>query len=133
MSIQHVITLDDSTFDAEVLHSDSPLPILVDFGAAWCGPCKALRPIVERLAESQAGRLRVAEVDIDEAPGVARRLGIRGAPTVVVFRGGKETGRQLGTTTRERLLALCGLPDPGRASRHDAIPLPPRSVLHRGS
>jgi thioredoxin 1 len=109
MANHHVIPLDDATFDAEVVRSESPLPILVDFGAAWCGPCKALRPIVERIAESHAGRLRVAEVDIDEAPGIVRRLGIRGAPTVVVFRGGQETGRQLGATTRERLLALCGL------------------------
>jgi thioredoxin 1 len=109
MTQPHVIALHDGNFDAEVLRSDSPLPILVDFGAAWCGPCKALRPIVERLAETYAGRLRVAEVDIDDAPGIVRRLGIRGAPTVVVFQGGRETGRQLGTTTRDRLLALCGL------------------------
>jgi thioredoxin 1 len=104
-----ILLLDDSTFDAEALRTDSPLPLLVDFSAAWCAPCRALRPIVQRLAQTFPGQLRVAEIDIDEAPGVVRRLGIRGAPTVVVFRGGREVARQLGTTTRQRLLAMCGL------------------------
>jgi thioredoxin 1 len=104
-----VIALGDDNFDAEVLQSDLGVPILIDFGARWCGPCKALRPIVQRMAESYAGRMRVAEVDVDEAPGIVRRLGIRGTPTVVVYQAGREIARQLGTTTRERLLAMCGL------------------------
>jgi thioredoxin 1 len=104
-----LLRLDDANFDTEVRRPDSAVPILVDFGARWCGPCRALRPIVERLAGAYAGRVRVAEVDVDEAPEVVRRLGIRGTPTVVVFRGGQEVARQLGATTRERLLAMCGL------------------------
>jgi thioredoxin 1 len=104
-----ILALGDDNFDAEVLQSTLPIPILIDFGATWCAPCKALRPIVQRLAEAYAGRVRVAEVDVDEAPGIVRRLGIRGAPTVVVYRGGREIARQLGATTRERLLAMCGL------------------------
>jgi thioredoxin 1 len=117
MANHHVTRLDDATFDAEVLGSESSLPVLVDFTAAWCGPCRALRPIVERIAERYSGQMRVAEVDIDEAPEVVRRYGIRGAPTVLVFRHGRETARQLGATTRERLLALCGFePDGAGAS-----------------
>jgi thioredoxin 1 len=108
-SSSSVLALRDDNFDAEVLQSDLPIPILIDFGAAWCAPCKAMRPIVQRLAEAYAGRVRVVEVDVDEAPGIVRRLGIRGTPTVVVYRGGREIARQLGTTTRERLLAMCGL------------------------
>jgi thioredoxin 1 len=108
-SSPRVIALRDDTFDAEVLRPSSPIPILVEFGSAWCPPCKALRPIVQRLAETYAGRVRVAEVDVDDAPGVVCRLGIRGTPTVVVFQGGREIARQLGTTTRERLLAMCNL------------------------
>jgi thioredoxin 1 len=104
-----LLHLDDSNFEQEVLHPDSAVPVLVDFGARWCGPCRALRPIVERLASTYAGRLRVAEVDVEQAPEVVRRLGIRGTPTVIVFREGREVTRQLGATTRERLLAMCGL------------------------
>jgi thioredoxin 1 len=109
MTHPNVIALNDDNFDAEIVDSASPVPVLVDFGAAWCPPCRALRPIVERLAETHAGRLRVAEVDIDASPLVARRLGIRGAPTLLVFRGGQQVARHLGSTTRERLLAMCGL------------------------
>lgn len=106
---EHVIALNDGNFDQEVIHAKDATPVLVEFGATWCPPCKALRPVVERLAETCAGRLRVAEVDIDESPVVARRLGVRGAPTIVVFRGGEPVARHLGTTTREKLLAMCGL------------------------
>jgi thioredoxin 1 len=104
MTSKNVLPIDDATFDREVL--GSPLPFLLDFGAAWCGPCKVLLPIVERIADENVGRVRVGKLDIDESPEVARRLGIRGAPTVVVFKDGKEVARQLGTTSRDRLLAM---------------------------
>jgi thioredoxin 1 len=104
MASKNVLPIDDATFDREVL--GSPLPFLLDFGAAWCAPCKVLLPIVERIADENVGRVRVGKIDIDESPEVARRLGIRGAPTVVVFKDGKEVARQLGTTSRDRLLAM---------------------------
>jgi thioredoxin 1 len=104
-----LLTLDDGNFDAEVFQSSSTVPILVDFGSEWCPPCKALRPLVLRLADTYAGRVRVAEVDVNAAPDVVRRLGIRGTPTVLVFQAGREIARQLGSTTRERLLSMCGL------------------------
>lgn len=97
-------TFDDATFDAGVLAS--PRPVLVEFGAAWCGPCKALAPVVGKLAEERAGRIDVGVVDVDEAPGVAARLGIRGVPTLVVFVGGREVARHVGLTSHARLTQL---------------------------
>jgi len=101
---KNMMRLDDGNFDQEVRASE--LPLLVEFGATWCGPCKALLPVLERLADENVGRVRVAEADIDEAPGIAKRFGIRGAPTVVVFRGGVEVARHLGVTSRARLMEM---------------------------
>jgi thioredoxin 1 len=109
MPNSQVTALHDDNFDAEVVAPASRVPVLVEFGAAWCPPCRALRPVLERLAETHAGRLRVAEVDIDRSPLVARRLAVRGAPTMIVFRDGHPIARHLGGTTREKLLAMCGL------------------------
>jgi thioredoxin 1 len=107
----NVTALHDGNFDAELVEQASEVPLLVEFGAAWCPPCRAMRPVLERLAETHAGRLRVAEIDIDRSPIVTRRLGVRGAPTMVVFRDGRPIARHLGATTREKLLAMCGLTD----------------------
>lgn len=104
MATKNLIPIDDATFEREVLRS--PLPFLLELGGAWCAPCKALHPIVERVADETVGRARVGTMDIDDSPEVARRLGVRGAPTLVVFKDGREVARQLGTTTRERLLAM---------------------------
>jgi thioredoxin-like negative regulator of GroEL len=107
-----ILSVRDDNFDAEVLSSVSPLPILVDFGTAWCSPCKLLWPVLERMASEYAGRLVVGKADIDESPGLTTRLAIRGAPTVVAFRHGREIGRRLGLTNRAALLALCELEAP---------------------
>jgi len=101
---KNVLELDDESFDAAVL--SSALPVLVDFGATWCQPCKALEPIVDALADEGVGRYVVAKVDIDAAPGVAKRYGIRGAPTLLVFRDGKKTAQHLGLTSKAKLLEL---------------------------
>lgn len=106
MSI-HVRSIDDTNFEELVLKSDKPF--LLDFSATWCGPCKALAPVVERLAASAEGRLAVGVIDIDDSPGVARRFGIRGAPTLLVFKDGKEAARHVGVTTEARLRELCGI------------------------
>lgn len=100
----NVIEVDDSSFEAEVLAAD--IPVLVDFGAPWCPPCKTLLPIVERVASETAGRAKVVTVDTDASPRTAQRYGIRGVPTLVVFRNGEKTAQHLGATTRERLLEL---------------------------
>jgi thioredoxin 1 len=102
----NVIEVDDGSFDELVLRSDRP--VLVEFGGAWCPPCRTLEPIVARLADEMVGKVRVVAVDIDDSPGVASRYGIRGVPTVMVFADGAPKGQIVGVTGRERLLALLG-------------------------
>jgi thioredoxin 1 len=96
--------IDDLNFEREVLQSEAPY--LLDFSAAWCAPCRALESILEAIASEQDGRLRVGKVDIDQSPAVAARFGVRGAPTLVLFRDGKEAARRLGLTSKPALLAL---------------------------
>jgi thioredoxin 1 len=96
--------IDDATFDREVL--SSAVPVLVDFTTAWCGPCRALAPIVHRIAEERAGRLRVVTADGDQCVALAARLRIKGFPTLVLFAGGREIARRVGLTTKDKLLAL---------------------------
>jgi thioredoxin 1 len=97
----------DLNFEQEVLASESPF--LLDFSAVWCTPCKALNPIIESIAEEYHGRLRVGKIDMDSSPGIAARLGVRGAPTVVLFRDGKECARRLGLTSKKHLLSMAGM------------------------
>ena len=97
-------SIDDLNFDKEVLGSEQPY--MLEFSATWCSPCRALQPILETLADELRGQLRVGKVDIDESPAVAARFGVRGAPTVIVFRAGKECGRKLGLTQKRVLLEL---------------------------
>jgi thioredoxin 1 len=96
--------IDDMNFDTEVLGSKQPF--LLDFSATWCGPCKALQPLLEALAQEQQGRLRIGKLDIDDSPAVAARLGVRGAPTLVLFRDGQELARKLGFANKQALQTL---------------------------
>lgn len=91
-----LLSLDDLGFETDVLASE--LPVLIDVTAHWCGPCRAQLPIVERLAAQLAGRIRVVTLDLERAPVTATRLGIRGAPTLIVFAGGREIARHVGLT-----------------------------------
>jgi thioredoxin 1 len=97
----------ESEFDAEVL--GAPGKVLVEVGATWCGPCKLLRPIVQKIAEDHRGSLRVAEMDVDDSPGIMIRYGVRSAPTLLVFENGRKVAQHVGLTTRERILELVGL------------------------
>ncbi len=99
--------IDDLNFEREVLGSNQPY--LLDFSAVWCAPCKAMQPIIEGIAQEYAGTLRVGKIDIDSSPDVAMRLGVRGAPTIILFRDGKEAARKLGFTNRQGLLKLAGV------------------------
>jgi thioredoxin 1 len=89
-----VLEVSDATFDKEVLQSEQP--VLVDFWAVWCGPCKAIAPIVDNLAASYAGKLKVAKVNVDENGATPSRYGIRGIPALLFFKGGKVADQVVG-------------------------------------
>lgn len=100
----NVVTISDSTFESEVLKSDSP--VLVDFTATWCGPCKQLAPVVDKIADENVGKYKVAKVDIDECPSIASKYRIKGVPTIMVFKGGEVKGQHVGVTNKETLIKL---------------------------
>jgi thioredoxin 1 len=100
---QRVVTVTEATFDSTVL--EAQLPVVVDFWAEWCPPCKWLNPVVEDLASEQAGRLLVAKVNADENPGLVRRYGTLSLPSLLVFVGGVERARIIGARPKHRLLA----------------------------
>jgi thioredoxin 1 len=106
MAGKNVIELTDANFETEVLKSN--VPVLVDFTATWCGPCKVLAPVVEGLADEYAGKYKVAKLDIDDAPQTTQKYGVRGVPTVMVFRGGEKTDQHVGVTTKDKLLKMLG-------------------------
>jgi thioredoxin 1 len=87
MASSDVVTLEDSTFEKEVLKSD--IPVLVDFWAVWCGPCKAIAPVVDQIAKDFKGKVKVGKMDIDQHTAVAQRYNIRSIPTLLVFKGGQ--------------------------------------------
>jgi thioredoxin 1 len=104
MSVDRIPTVDEETFSTEVLAAK--VPVLVEFGAAWCPPCRALEPVLVGLAQEGAGRWKVVAVDMDASPGLSAKCSVRGAPTVILFANGVEVGRHLGMTRRETLAAL---------------------------
>jgi thioredoxin 1 len=104
MDANHVRVITEENFQDEVV--DSPVPVLLDFATAWCPPCRALAPVLHRLAAETQGRVKVASVAADECPSLAARFAVRGYPTVIAFSGGKERARHLGATNKERLLQM---------------------------
>ena len=104
MAGKNVIELTDENFESEV--TSSPIPVLVDFTATWCGPCKMLTPIVEKIADENVGKYKVAKLDIDDAPGVAQRFRVRSVPTIMVFKAGQMKGQHVGVTNKETLIKL---------------------------
>jgi thioredoxin 1 len=93
------LTIDKSNFETEVLKSDKP--VLVDFWAPWCGPCKMVGPIIEELAGDYDGRIKVGKVNVDDNQELAARFGIRGIPTVMVFKGGQVASSFVGLRPKD--------------------------------
>jgi len=100
-SLLHVT---DKDFATEVLNSD--LPVLVDFWATWCGPCRSISPIVEDLAKQFSGRLKVTKLNVDENPGTPSQYGVRGIPTLILFKGGKAVDQIVGAVPKAKLVTM---------------------------
>ena len=97
-----ITNLYETTFDEEV--GATPEPVLVDFWAEWCGPCKLIAPILEEIAAEQAGSVRIAKVNVDEAPDLARRFEVMSIPTLILFDGGVPAKRMVGAKCKAQLL-----------------------------
>jgi len=96
-----IVHVSDATFDAEVLKSD--VPVLVDFWAEWCGPCKMIAPVLDEIADEYEGRLKIAKVDVDANPEIPPKFGIRGIPTLIVFKGGNAEATKVGALSKSQL------------------------------
>jgi thioredoxin 1 len=99
-------TLSDATFDEEIGAADEP--VLVDFWAEWCGPCKMVAPILDEIAEEHAGKIRIAKLNVDDNPEIARRYSVMSIPTLIVFRDGAEAARIIGAKGKGQLVQELG-------------------------
>jgi len=103
MASPNIIMLTDASFEREVLAAD--LPVLVDFWAVWCGPCRQIAPTVDRLAEDYAGKLKVAKLDIEHNQITPQQFGVRSIPTMLIFKSGKVVGQIIGAQPSARIKA----------------------------
>lgn len=104
MAGKNVLEFNELNFEDDVVKSDTP--VLVDFTATWCGPCKAIAPLVDQLADEYEGKVKVGKLDIDDSPAVAQRFGIRGVPTIYIFKGGEVVGKMTGAAPKQNIAAL---------------------------
>jgi thioredoxin 1 len=101
---EHILQINDSDFDDQVLKSE--IPVLVDFWAEWCGPCKMIAPILEEIAIEYAGKITVAKVNIDNNPGTPQRYVVRGIPTLIMFKDGEVHATKVGALAKSQLAAF---------------------------
>ena len=101
---EQVLHTSDDRFEADVLKSE--LPVLLDFWAEWCAPCKMIAPILTEIAEEYEGRLKIAKLNIDENPSIPPKFGIRGIPTLILFKNGTVEGQKVGALSKSQLTAF---------------------------
>jgi len=99
---QHLSHITDDSFDQDVLKATGP--VLVDFWATWCGPCKMIAPVLDELAEEYAGKLKICKMDVDANPGTAPKFNVKGIPTLILFKNGEVAGKKSG---RDEQIAAC--------------------------
>ncbi len=101
---ERIVHVTDDSFEEEVLKATEP--VLVDYWAEWCGPCKMIAPTLDQIAEEYAGRIKVAKLNIDHNPGTPPRYGIRGIPTLMLFKGGEVEATKVGAVSKSQLTAF---------------------------
>jgi thioredoxin 1 len=104
MASEKVLTITDSSFDADVIKSGKP--VLVDFWATWCAPCKAIAPVLDAIAEEYDGQVIVGKVNVDDSPATPGKYGVRGIPTIILFKDGKVLDQVVGAVPKSQLEAL---------------------------
>jgi thioredoxin 1 len=103
MTSQNVVTVTDSNFEQEVIQSSQP--VLVDFWAEWCGPCKMIAPVLDEIADEKAGAVKIAKVDVDNNQALSARFGIRAIPTLLLFKNGAVQDQMVGMTSKHDLIS----------------------------
>jgi thioredoxin 1 len=101
---ENIVQISDASFDQDVLKADGP--VLVDFWAEWCGPCKMIAPVLDELAEEYDGKLKVCKLNIDANPDTAPKYGVRGIPTLIIFKNGQAEATKVGALSKSQLAAF---------------------------
>jgi len=104
VSNEHIVHTSDASFDNDIIKSDKP--VLLDFWAEWCGPCKMIAPILDDVAREYQGRLKIAKLNIDENPQTPPKFGIRGIPTLILFKNGTVHAQKVGAVSKSQLTAF---------------------------
>jgi len=99
---ENILNVTDDSFESDVLRND--LPVLVDYWAEWCGPCKMIAPVLEEVADEYAGKMVVSKLNIDDNPNTPPKYGIRGIPTLMIFKGGEVAATKVGALSKSQLL-----------------------------